>query len=63
MRNMTKILSREEQIHLMLTAKQRQEELTQRVLADPLVREVLRSPAPTKHKSAYMQTKRVIRTA
>jgi len=58
---MKKILTRDEQIELMKTASERHSELVKRVLADPLVREVVSEPAPTQVHSAYTRTADVYR--
>jgi hypothetical protein len=58
---MKKILTRDEQIELMKTADERHAELMKRVLADPLVREVVSEPAPTQFPSAYTRTSDVYR--
>lgn len=51
---MNKILTRDEQIDLMRTTKERHDALFKRVLSDALIREVVSEPAPTQVKSAYV---------
>lgn len=58
---MKKILTRDEQIELMKAAEKRHNELFARVLKDPLVKQVVASPAPQKILSAYTRAERVLR--
>jgi hypothetical protein len=58
---MKKLLTRDEQIELMKTAEERHDALFKRVLADPLVKEVVSAPAPRQLSSAYTRSDRMVK--